>query len=508
MKRLAFARIAQETNSLSPVPTELGDFATTHLHTGGDVLAMAQRGFEVPGMFRRAELTGFVSALRARATEVEPIPLLSAWAPPGGPLSPACFAELEHYLLDGIARAGRLDGMYLCLHGAMGAQGIRDPEGRLVRAVRDRLRGAPLVVSHDLHANLTRARVEAADAIVAYQTNPHRDLAATGAKAGRILAGTVLGELHPEMAWRTLPMMLGGGSTVDFLSPMRPVFRRLRAAERAGALATAVCMVHPWLADPALGWSTIAVTNNDRAGAERLADELAELCWERRHHAPPTTLSPTDAIDRARRARIRRRLGCVMMSDASDVVAAGAPGDSTHLLAALIERAPDLRSYAAVRDPAAIAELWGRGEGEVITTAIGGRLDPARSAPLAVSATILTKQVRHGFGRCIVLAVGNTRIVVTQGPALAIRPSFYTELGLPIWRADIVVVKSLFLARLFFLAYSRLALLVRTRGATDFDAGFALTLEGSIHPRDDVADWRERDRLRRYGAASALSGHL
>ncbi len=497
MKRLAFARIAQESNALSPVPTELADFATTHLHLGADVLAMASHPPEVAGMFRRAELAGFVSATRARASDVEPVPLLSAWAPPGGPLSPACFNALEQRLLEGLERAGRIDGMYLCLHGAMGAQGIRDPEGRLVRAVRERLRGAPLVVSHDLHANLTRARVEAADAIVAYQTNPHRDLAATGAKAGRILIGTVLGELHPEMAWRTLPMMLGGGTTVDFLSPMRPVFRRLRAAERHGALAASVLMVHPWNDDPALGWSTIAVTNGDRAGAERLADELAEMCWERRHHKPPTPLSPPEAIERARRARVRRRLGCVMMSDASDVVAAGAPGDSTHLVGALIEQAPDLRSYAAVRDPIAITELWSRPVGESVTTTIGGRLDPARSAPLRVTGTIVTKRERHGFGRCIVLAVANARIVITEGPALVIRPSFYTELELPIWRADIVVVKSLFLARLFFLAYSRLSLLVRTHGATDFDAGFALTLDGPIHPRDEVADWRDRDRLRR-----------
>ena len=500
MKRLAFARIAQESNALSPVPTELADFETAHLYSGADVLAMASRRPEVPGMFRRAELTGFVSAARARASEVEPVPLLSAWAPPGGPLSPACFATLEQRLLEGLDRAGPIDGMYLCLHGAMGAQGIRDPEGRLIRAVRERLRGAPLVVSHDLHANVTRARVEAADAIVAYQTNPHRDLAATGAKAGRILVGTVLGELRPEMAWRTLPMMLGGGTTVDFLAPMRPVFRRLRTAERRDrALAASILMVHPWNDDPALGWSTIAVTDGDRAAAERLADELAELCWERRHHAPPTPLSPAEAIERARRARVRRRLGCVMMSDASDVVAAGAPGDSTHLVRALIEHAPDLHSYAAVRDPVAVAELWQRSEGEDVTTTIGGRLDPARSAPLPITATIVTKRERHGFGRCIVLAAGKTRVVLTEGPALVIRPSFYTELGLPIWRADVVVVKSLFLARLFFLPYSRLSLLVRTHGATDFDAGFALTLDGPIHPRDEVADWRERDQLRRCG---------
>ena len=43
------------------------------------------------------------------------------------------------------------------------------------------------------------------------------------------------GELRPAMAWRTLPMILGGGKTMDFLAPMRPVFRRMRRAERSHA---------------------------------------------------------------------------------------------------------------------------------------------------------------------------------------------------------------------------------------------------------------------------------
>ena len=164
------------------------------------------------------------------------------------------------------------------------------------------LGGAPLVVSHDLHGNVTRARVEAADAIVAYQTNPHRDHAQIGKKAGRIVIGTVLGEIKPTMAWRTLPMILGGGKTIDFLAPMRAVFRRMRRAEKRGeVLAASTFMVHPWNDDPALGWSTVVVTDDDLAAAERLADELAEMCWERRHEQPPAF--PTrERGDRRRRA--------------------------------------------------------------------------------------------------------------------------------------------------------------------------------------------------------------
>ncbi|HSD89910.1 MAG TPA: M81 family metallopeptidase, partial [Kofleriaceae bacterium] len=184
MKRIAYARIAQETNALSPVPTTLHDFEGSHYLEGDALLHATTEGPEVAGFFKRAELAGFMSAARARKADVEPVPLMSAWASSGGPLSKECFEELEARLVEKLRRAGNLDGMYLCLHGAMGAQGISDPETRLVRAVRSVIGGAPLVVSHDLHGNVTQARVDAVDALVAYQTNPHRDHAKIGRKAG------------------------------------------------------------------------------------------------------------------------------------------------------------------------------------------------------------------------------------------------------------------------------------------------------------------------------------
>jgi microcystin degradation protein MlrC len=498
VKRIAFARIAQETNALSPVATTLSDFEGSHYLAGADLLAAASEGPEVPGFFKRAELAGFVRAARDRRAEIEPVPILSAWASPGGPLARDCFEALEARLVEGLRRAGPLDGLYLCLHGAMGVHGIADPETRLVRSARAVIGGAPLVVSHDLHGNVTRARVAAADALVAYQTNPHRDHARIGHKAGRIAIGAVLGELRPVMAWRTLPILLGGGSTIDFLAPMRAVFRRMHRAEQRGeALAASTLMCHPWNDDPALGWSTVAVTDGDAAAADRLADELAELCWERRHAQPPAFPAADEAIAQARSARWRRKLGCVTMADASDVVTAGAPGDSTHLLRALLEQAGGLLTYCAVRDPGAAAALWEREPGDRVELPIGGSLDPARSPPLPVAGTLVSKHARHGFGKTAVLAVEHLRIVVTEGPSMVMRPSFYQDVGLPLWKADIAVVKNFFPFLMFFLPYNRKTIFVRTRGATDFDAAFQLRFDGPMHPRDAVGDWRERDRQRR-----------
>ncbi|HUS65418.1 MAG TPA: M81 family metallopeptidase [Kofleriaceae bacterium] len=497
--RIAFARVCQESNALSPVPTTMEDFTASHFVEGPALLdACSPGGREVPGFFRRAELAGFVAAARARSGEVEPVPILSAWASSGGPLSQACFDGITARLEDGLRAAGRIDGVFLALHGAMGVHGVRDPDTRLLRAARAAAGGAPVVCTHDLHGNLTRARVEAADAIVAYGTNPHRDHARAGRRAGDILIGLLRRELRPTTAWRSLPMILGGGKTIDFLSPMRRVFRRMRAAERRGeALAASTFMVHPWNDEPELGWSTLVVTHDDPGGADALAEELAEMVWARRHQQPPTFAGASEAIARARGATLARRLGVVTMSDASDVVTAGAPGDSTHLLRALLAEGQGMLCYAAVRDPAAVAALWPRAPGDEVDLEVGGRLDPQSSSPLPVRGRLLGSHHRPGFERMVVLELGDVRLVVTEGPAMVMKPSFYRDVGLDPWKADVIMVKNFFPFLLFFLPMNRKTIFVRTRGVTDFDAAFRLTFDGPVHPRDEVADWRGRDRMRR-----------
>jgi len=118
--RLAYARLAQETNALSPVLTTLDDFDSMH-HLRGEQLGRAcERGAqEAEGFLANAELSGFVRACRD-AGDVDLVPLSSAWAIPSGPLSRECFDALTDELLEGLRAQLPLDGLYLCLHGAMG----------------------------------------------------------------------------------------------------------------------------------------------------------------------------------------------------------------------------------------------------------------------------------------------------------------------------------------------------------------------------------------------------
>lgn len=497
--RFAFGRINQETNALSTVPTEKKDFAGVHLVEGEALLACcAPDQTEAEGFLKNAELSGFVRACR-KSGDVDLVPLLSAWAVPGGPLTRACYEDLVEGVLAPLRRALPVDGVYLCLHGAMGVDGVVEPEGELVRRVRALVGPrVPVVVTYDLHGNVTREVMEHCDALVAYATNPHRDHASTGAKAARLLLEAAQQGKRLTTAWRSLPMILGGGTTIDLFPPLLHIFRRMRALERRGdVLNASLLTVHPWNAHPELGWSVVVVTDGDQAKAERIADELAERAWAVREQLPPKFASPEEAIAKARAAKLRRRLGAVVLADASDVVSAGAYGESTALLRTLLEKGQGLVCYHPIRDPEVVEQVWSHAVGDVVEVSLGGKVDPARNAPLAVSAVLEGKAKSHGVERTAVLAVGSVKILVVEGPCLAIRPAFFQNAGLSPWKADVIVVKNFFPFRMFFLLLSRLTMYVRTSGVTDFDAAFALDFAGPVHPRDVVHAWRDADRRRR-----------
>lgn len=501
MKRVAYVRIAQESNAGSPVLTELADFERSHLLSGATLHgATMSRGVEVKGFLHSAELSGFRRAVEKHGQgQVTAVPLFSAWAISGGPLSAACFEHFRERLRAALTSAGPLDGLFFALHGAMGAVGSAKPEVDLLRVARDVLGpDVPIVCTMDLHAQITVDDIRLADAICGFRTNPHRDHRMVGQRAGQILVDTVLGRVKPAMAWRSLPMVTGGGTTVDLFPTMRPLFRRMQRMERDPRVRyVSLFMCHLWNDHPDLGWSTVVVTDDAPELAERLADELAEAAWAVRKVEPPRFDSPAEAIAKVRKARTLRRLGTVCICDASDVVGAGGTGENTRILAALLDLAPELISYVPVRDPAFIAAHWEKAEGTWVETTLGGTLHPELNAPLPVRGSLGPARTMAGIGRCRVLRLGHISVVVTEGPSMAMKPAFYRDMGLPPAKADICVVRSFFPFRIYFLAHSRMNIYVQTEGITDRHAVQRLTFNDPVYPKDDVADWRIADRRRR-----------
>ncbi|MCK7480968.1 MAG: M81 family metallopeptidase [Candidatus Moduliflexus flocculans] len=361
-KVVLYAEFMHEVNSFSPILTTERDFKAMALRYGAEVAAAAPE--------EKTQLGGFLKAVaESGGGAVKAVPILQAKSMSGGPVDRAFYEKIKAGILDAVKTQNRVDGIYLSLHGAMGVEGMFDPEGDILAALRAQLGPeVPIAVSFDLHANVTKRRAESADIIVGYRTNPHRDHFDTGRRTGDLLVRTVLGEIKPVMRVNKMALLKGGGINVDFLPPFRKIFSAMKSMEKkSGALSVSFFPVHLWIDEPELGYSTVAITDGDPELASALADEIAEMAWAVRDVPQPAVAAPEEAVRIARKAKLARALGTVGFCDASDAVSAGAPGESIWILKALMEQGSGLVSYLTMRDEAAAVKSMGarrRGRGD------------------------------------------------------------------------------------------------------------------------------------------------
>jgi microcystin degradation protein MlrC len=491
--RIACGRIFHEANAYSPLLTERSDFERMHHLSGaelGEVLTLGRS--ELKSFMPHAELTGFAQAARL-AGGVEVVPLSSSLAVPNGPVSATCFGWLLDGLLERLAGAGPVDGVYLALHGSMQVDGLaRAPEAVIIERVRELVGdGVKIAVSFDLHANLSPGMVDPIDVLVGYRTNPHWDLAPTGFRAGNRLIRALRDRCRPTHAWRKLPMVLGGGTTIDFLAPMRGVFRRMKRMERDPRVLTAsLFMVHPYTAADDLGWAAHVCTDGDEELADRLADELADLAWAQRNEELPPMRTIEEALDEVS-SSLWRKLGPVSLVDVGDVVGAGAPGGSTRIAEALVRDDRGLESLVPVHDPALVAAAWDDAVGTRRRFTLAGT--PGYEQPEVELAATVAVKATTDFGRTVRLDSGGLHLAVTERSPLPIHPSFWRQVSLSPRQADLIVQKNFFHYRMFYATTSFRHIPVVSEGATSLDRVRERAYRVPVHPQVALTDWREHD---------------
>ncbi|WP_333667029.1 M81 family metallopeptidase, partial [Parvibaculum sp.] len=174
MMRIAVGGFQHETNTFAPTKADYAAFEQADSWPAlqrGEGLVSAFSGMNVP-------IAGFLDAASGTHTLV---PLVWCSATPSAHVTEDAFERVMAMMLEDIAAAGSLDAVYLDLHGAMVTEHFDDGEGEILARVRAAIgRDVPLVASLDLHANVTAAMVAHADALIAYRTYPHVDMAETG----------------------------------------------------------------------------------------------------------------------------------------------------------------------------------------------------------------------------------------------------------------------------------------------------------------------------------------
>ena len=192
------------------------------------------RDNEIPAAFRgtRSALGAtFEAADKYGWTLVHPV---SANANPSGIVTDDAFEEIGGMILDAAERQGPIDGVLLHLHGAMVTEAYEDGEGELLERLR-RVLGpdVPIVVTLDLHANVTQRMADNASALIAFRTYPHVDLYERAWQGAELLERAMAGEVRPRTVIARRPMIWGldWGRTPG--GPMAELIARGEALERA-----------------------------------------------------------------------------------------------------------------------------------------------------------------------------------------------------------------------------------------------------------------------------------
>ncbi|MEV6975935.1 M81 family metallopeptidase [Kitasatospora sp. NPDC093806] len=428
---------------------ESSTFMVEYLGTAGLDAFDRHRGRDMLDEFSgTAAVTGGYLAACAEAG-VEAVPALHARAEPGPAVAGETYRQLESELVDAVREAGDCGIVLLDLHGA----GVVHPTGSLdlavLRAVRARLPDAVIAVTMDLHANVAGELVDLADVVTGFHRYPHTDSAERAALAARSAIAAARGEIRPVARFRRVPLQLPPSPTVEGFPGSRLMELAKEVERLPGVLSCTAFHGFPYADTEQAAASVVVVTDGDARLAEECCARLARWLEEHRELFRLDLLEPAEAV----RAALESKEGTVVIGDSTDNPGLGAPGDSTHLLRALLA-VPEPTCLATLWDPPTVAAAVRAGVGATVPLRLGGRHGWASGPPVeavgtvraitdgVVVGTAMRKGNRVDFGTCARVTVGATEVIVASQRRQVLDPEILRLHGIVPERQRVIGVKS------------------------------------------------------------------
>ncbi|HEY9012058.1 MAG TPA: M81 family metallopeptidase [Devosia sp.] len=373
--RIFMATLGTETNTFASFPTGIDDF---------------RRGLWVENGIANAGRNPWSSPAqtwlkRASGLGWEVTESLHAFAEPAGVTVRSAYEEMRDRILGDLAKAGPVDAVLMFLHGAMVAEGYDDCEADLVGRMRALVGPAVKIgIELDLHAHIDHRLLDAADLIVFYKAYPHIDYAERAEDLFELMRRTLAGEIDPVMALfdcRTMGLFptTRQGPMIQFVADM------FAAEGKGGILSLSLNHGFPWADVPHAGTKMLAVADGDIEVARRATEDFGRRFYAIRAEATLPFVSLEHAIVEARKPGDKP----LLCADTSDQTGGGAPGDTTHMLRAMIEAGIDNAVYGPLWDPLAIGICFAVGVGARLRLRLGGKFEPHSGPPLDVEAEVL-----------------------------------------------------------------------------------------------------------------------
>jgi microcystin degradation protein MlrC len=454
MPRVGLLGFLHESNTFLPVKTTYEHFASTSLTRGGALL-QRWRGahHELGGLIAGSDESGLTL-----------VPGMATFAVPSGTITSEAYEQLAAELVSSIEPG--LDGLLVALHGATASAEYPDADGEILRRIRQ-MTDLPIIVTLDLHANVSEDMARYSTAIVAYRTNPHLDQFERGREAALLMERTLKGEVKPVQALETPPMLIRISRQHTAVEPARGLYADLETVLGwPGILSASVAMGFYYSDVPEMGMAFLAVADGDEALARHAAKWMSQRAWDRRAEFAGALPSPAEAVAHQGKKPL-------VLMDVGDNVGAGSPGDSTILLSEVLRQ--NVRNAMVVLyDPAAVEQCLAAGIRQPVKLNVG-------TDPVAIEGTVRTlsdgifveTQIRHGgwgggdqgITAVVETAEGHT-IVLTSRRMAPMSLEQVISLGIHPERKDILIVKGVVAPRAAYEPVAGEILLVDTPGLT------------------------------------------
>jgi len=447
MTRIAVGGFLHETNTFAPTKATYDAF----VHGGGwPSMVMGKDVLTIRNI--NVGLAGFIGAAEANGWEL--VPTIFAAATPSAHVTKDAYERIAKVMVDGIASAGPIDAVYLDLHGAMVAEHFDDGEGEILSRVRKVIgKDMPLVVSLDLHANVTPEMVEHADALIAYRTYPHVDMADTGRACAKHLALLLKSKQRFAKAFRQLPFLIAISWQCTNDQPTKNIYEKLAALESDAVPTLSFAPGFP-AADFADCGPSVFAYGRTQADADAAADKIAAIIESHEDDFDGRIYSPDEgvqlAMDFAKTANKP-----IIIADTQDNPGAGGDSDTTGMLRALVRNKAARAATGVIYDPESAKAAHQAGVGATVTLALGGKSGIPGDAPY--KETFIVEKLSDGnfiapgpyfggrameMGPSACLRIGDIRVVVASHKAQLADQAMYRYVGIEPTEQKILVNKS------------------------------------------------------------------
>ena len=441
MYKIAIASFLQETNTFSPNKTTLDNFNFSH-----------GNNFYLNALKEKTEVKGFISILKKEKINI--IPLMGGWAVSSGKIKKGDFKIIINNFLASIKKAGKFDGLLLALHGSCAAEGCDSVDSYLIEKIREILgKKIPIMISLDLHANITKSMQKNTDAIVGYKTCPHTDIYKTGKKTAKLMIGRLKKKIKKKIILKKLPMITQAENHLTDRGVFKNLIQRTKQFEKIpGILSVSIFAMQPWLDVKEAGWAITVVTDNDNLRAKKLTKRLAEEVWSVRHKFLMNLPNPSTAL----KYGMKIKGGPVTLGEGADATMGGATGDGLWILKSILKNKLDKEKCAVVVvDKLAVNKAIKLGLNKTIQLKVGGSLNQKYNKSIKITGKIINisdgvfkykGKVYTGrtvdMGNTVVIKINNINLLIAEKNMPTTDPEMYRSQGIEPRKMKFVVVKS------------------------------------------------------------------